>query len=52
MGNSIVEGDHSDDTILNVEISDDEMERAAGSGRENIANPTVPSALICVPFEL
>ena len=51
MGNSIVEGDQSDDTILHFEIPDDELERAAGTARENIANPTVPSALICIPFE-
>jgi hypothetical protein len=51
MGNSIVEPDLTDDTILDFEIADEALERAAGTGRENVANPTVPSAIICIPFE-
>lgn len=39
-----------DDAILNFDVSDDALERAAGAGLANAANPTLPSALICIPF--
>lgn len=39
-----------DDAVLNVDVSDDALERAGLTGLANAANPTVPSALICIPF--
>jgi len=40
-----------DDAVLNFDVSDDALERAGGTGLANAANPTMPSALICIPFE-
>ncbi len=37
-------------TILNFEVSDDVLERAAGMWREKKAAYTMPSAIICIPL--
>jgi hypothetical protein len=42
--------DRTDAAILNSQASDQELERAGEFGPEKAANPTVPSALICIPF--
>jgi hypothetical protein len=44
--------DHSqlDDAVLNLDVSDDALERAGATGLANAANPTMPWALICIPF--
>jgi hypothetical protein len=43
--------DRTEHDILTSDVSDDALERAAGSGRQDMANPTVPSAIFCVPLE-
>ena len=40
----------NDEEILFFEVSDGALERMA-SENEIAANPTVPSAIICIPFE-
>ena len=40
----------SEDEIFFLDVSDDALERVAGEN-EIAANPTVPSAIICIPFE-
>jgi len=40
----------NEDNILDDEISDEALERAAYN-RAITTNPTVPSAIICIPFE-
>ncbi len=42
--------DQSEDIVLHVEIADEAIERAA-YGKAITTQPTVPSALICIPFE-
>lgn len=50
--NSVAGGlDRTDHEILFDDVSDDALERAGGSGRQDMANPTAPFALICIPFE-
>lgn len=41
---------HYEEAILNFEISDDVLEKAAGLQREKKAALTQPSAIICLPF--
>ena len=41
--------DQTDDAILSFDVSDEALE-GAGLGEETAANPTVPSAIICIPF--
>ena len=41
--------DQADDAVLNDDVADDVLERA-GSGHATMANPTMPFAIICVPF--
>ena len=43
--------DRAENEFFDDGVSDDALERAAGTGRELAANPTVPSAIICIPFE-
>jgi len=45
------ERDWSEAEMLDGDVSDDALEQAAGSGKRDAANPTVPSAIICIPFE-
>ena len=40
--------DRCDDEILYPSVSDEALEQSAGAAK--MANPTLPSALICVPF--
>jgi hypothetical protein len=40
----------ADQAILTFDVSDDALERAGGSGKNEAANPTLPSALVCIPF--
>ena len=42
--------DQSEAEILNEDVCDEALERAA-DGRALATNPTVPSAIICIPFE-
>lgn len=42
--------DRDEDGVFDDEIADEALERAA-SGRAITTNPTVPSAIICIPFE-
>jgi len=42
--------DQNEDSVLHDEISDEALERAA-YGRAITTNPTVPSAIICIPFD-
>ena len=42
--------DYDDDAdLLNFDLSDEAIERAA-DGKAIAANPTVPSAIICIPL--
>jgi hypothetical protein len=41
--------DQMDDAIPGFDVSDEALERA-GIGEETAANPTVPSAIICIRF--
>jgi len=41
--------DRTDDAVLYCDVDDDVLERAAG-GHDIMANPTMPFAIICVPF--
>jgi hypothetical protein len=50
MSESANERYQPDDAILNFEVTDDALERAGGTDKAIAANPTVPSAIICVPF--
>jgi len=40
----------TEETILTFDVCDDALERAGGSGKNEAANPTLPSAIICIPF--
>jgi hypothetical protein len=40
----------SEEEIFFFDVSDDALERVA-SENEIVANPTVPSAILCIPFE-
>jgi hypothetical protein len=42
--------DQSEEEILNFDVSDEALETAGGARKENVANPTIPSAIICLPF--
>ncbi len=42
--------DQSEAIVLHEEIADEAIERAA-YGKAITTQPTVPSALICIPFE-
>jgi hypothetical protein len=42
--------EQSEDDIISFDLSDEALERAA-DGKALAANPTVPSAIICIPFE-
>jgi hypothetical protein len=42
--------EQSEDIIFGFDVSDEAIERAA-DGKALAANPTVPSAIICIPFE-
>jgi hypothetical protein len=46
---NIGELDQSEEDILKYEVSDEAIERAADA-KAIAANPTVPSAIICVPL--
>jgi hypothetical protein len=41
--------DHTDEEILNADVSDDALE-AAGLGKEQAVPQTAPFAIICIPF--
>lgn len=41
--------EHDEADVLSFDISDDAIERAA-DGKAVAANPTVPSAIICIPL--
>jgi hypothetical protein len=40
----------TDEAALTFDVADDALERAGGSGKNDAANPTLPSALVCIPF--
>ena len=42
--------DQAEEEILNFDVSDEALETAAGTRKENVANPTIPSTIICIPF--
>ena len=42
--------DQTEEDLLNFDVSDEALETAAGIRKEIAANPTVPSAIICIPF--
>jgi len=42
--------DQNGDAVLHDEIADEAIERAA-YGKAITTQPTVPSAIICIPFE-
>ncbi len=42
--------EQSEGDIFSFDLSDEALERAA-DGKALAANPTVPSAIICIPFE-
>jgi hypothetical protein len=43
--------ERSEDSIFHNDVSDEALERMAAPGQARLANPTVPSAIICIPFE-
>ena len=50
MNHTIIGLDQSEEEILNIEVPDDALETAAGTGKEKAVPPTAPFALICIPF--
>ena len=50
MNHTIIGLDQSEEEILNIEVTDDALETAAGTGKEKAVPPTAPFALICIPF--
>ncbi len=50
MSQSSIGHEQSEEEILHVDVSDEELERAAGIGKQNAAPPTAPYAIICIPF--
>jgi hypothetical protein len=50
MSHTTIRLEQAEEAILHDEVSDEELEMAAGSGKQKVANPTVPSAIICLPF--
>ncbi len=50
MSHTTIALEQAEEAILHDEVSDEELEMAAGSGKQKMANPTVPSAIICLPF--
>jgi hypothetical protein len=42
--------DQTEEEILNFDVSDEALETAAGLRKDNVANPTAPFAIICIPF--
>jgi hypothetical protein len=51
MSQSTIALDQAEEEILHDGVSDEELETAAGMGKVKVANPTVPFAIICIPFE-
>ena len=51
MRQSTIGLDRSEEEILLHDVSDEELETAAGIGKQNAAPPTAPYAIICIPFE-
>jgi hypothetical protein len=43
--------DQNEDDMFGEAVCDDALERIAVTGRAIAANPTVPSAIICIPFK-
>jgi hypothetical protein len=50
MSHTTIGLDQSEEEILNYEVSDDALETAAGTGKEQAVPYTAPFALICIPF--
>jgi hypothetical protein len=50
MSHTTIALDQVEETILNFDVSDEELEIAAGPGKQKMANPTAPFAIICIPF--
>jgi hypothetical protein len=50
MSHTTIALEQAEEAILNFEVSDEELEMAAGSGKQKMANPTAPFAIICIPF--
>ena len=51
MSQSTIGLDRSEEEILLHEVSDEALENAAGTGKQNAAAQTLPYALICIPFK-
>jgi hypothetical protein len=50
MSTTAIALEQAEETILDFEVSDEELEMAAGPGKQQAANPTAPFAIICIPF--
>jgi hypothetical protein len=49
--NEFTNGPHpTEEEFFFFDVSDDALERVANEN-EIVANPTVPSAILCIPFE-
>jgi hypothetical protein len=42
--------DETQEDILYADVSDEELETAAATGKQNAGAQTLPYALICIPF--
>ena len=50
MSTTAIALEQAEEAILHDEVSDEELEMAAGAGKQKMANPTAPFAIICIPF--
>ena len=50
MNQSTIGLEQTEDEILLNDVSDDELEKAAATGKRNAGAQTIPYALICIPF--
>ena len=50
MSQSTIDLEQVEDDILLGDVSDDELETAAATGKRNAGAQTIPYALICIPF--
>jgi hypothetical protein len=51
MSQSSIGLEQTEEEILHYDVSDDVLETAAGTGKQNAGAQTLPYALICIPFE-
>ncbi|MGH6728439.1 MAG: hypothetical protein ACREB8_18135 [Pseudolabrys sp.] len=51
MSQIIIGHEQTEAEILHFDVSDEELETAADTGKQRAGAQTIPFALICIPFE-